>query len=376
MIGRKGDGISNLGALMSKGLHRWSENSFDIIYANSRVYRFEPDSGSELKPSKSDIVSTSASNTGFTSFNRVEYSYYGVPIVKTQTDSNLSAAYGDCLHVWYPATNSVGCLTDKLIMLGQFLFDCQKQAYVTKIEHDRNYERFIPTEGKSYGIQENELYVICLDTIDNDNDGYFSSEDCDDLDSLINPGATEIVNSGIDENCDGYIAYDLDLDGYLDNVDCNDLDSLINPNVEEVIYDGLDNDCDDTTLDDDLDQDGYVLDEDCDDTNPNINPSATEIPNNGIDEDCDGSDLTTSVDDQQLSGVIISPNPFQESFTIVNESKNQLQYQLYTSQGKLVKKGILTKQLIVNIEEEAAGLYFLRVEDEQGGSKVFKLMKL
>ena len=66
----------------------------------------------------------------------------------------------------------------------------------------------------------------------------------------------------------------------------------------------------------------------------------------------------------------------QESFTIVNESKNQLQYQQYTSQGKLVNKGILTKQLIVNIEDEAAGLYLLRVEDEQGGGKVFKLIKL
>jgi hypothetical protein len=106
-------------------------------------------------------------------------------------------------------------------------------------------------------------------------------DDCDDTDATIHPGATEICDGSVDEDCDGLVDdadssvdptsqtawfLDADSDGYgdadgsptlacvqpsgsvVDNTDCDDSDDTISP-AEAERCDGLDTDCDGDSTD-------------------------------------------------------------------------------------------------------------------------------
>ena len=166
--------------------------------------------------------------------------------------------------------------------------------------------------------------------------------DCDDTHAGIYPGASEIPEDGIDQDCNGVDARicfaDADQDGYgnmsgttvvaLDGTcdiiqsesdnssDCEDSNAGIHPGATEIVADGIDQDCNGGDICyRDLDDDGYRPDGssivvsadcdcadaaeagatdpigDCDDSQASIHPGASEIIGDGIDQDCSGGEL-------------------------------------------------------------------------------------
>jgi hypothetical protein len=145
---------------------------------------------------------------------------------------------------------------------------------------------------------------------DTDADGYPASDDCNDQNRDIHPGAADAPGDAVDQNCDGEdtpspVDLDVDNDGYersgpgaTQPFDCNDNNKDINPGVPDVPDNGIDEDCEDgDAVDLDRDDDGYDRNEpggkapfDCNDTKDRINPGARDVPDNGIDENCEDGD--------------------------------------------------------------------------------------
>ncbi len=106
----------------------------------------------------------------------------------------------------------------------------------------------------------------CRDCEDSDGDGYGRGSeciapDCDDDDAQVNPGAEEHCANGADDDCDGAIdandsdcavpCVDADFDGFADEAcggtDCDDGNNEVYPGAEELCENGLDDDCDGAT---------------------------------------------------------------------------------------------------------------------------------
>ena len=220
--------------------------------------------------------------------------------------------------------------------------------------------------------------------VDSDGDGFFGStssvtqcaspgagysttaqttNDCDDADDTINPGATEVCD-GVDNNCDGNIDEGLTFVTYYADTD-NDTFGDAGNSVTT---------CDSVPA-------GYVTnDTDCDDTNSAIYPGATEIPDNGIDEDCDGfDDITLSSKDFDIKNVTIKPNPFQNSITInvpLVFNNSDFDIKIFDLNGRLVFNKIYislnNRVLINNLDHLEQASYLIKITNIKNGISVIK----
>jgi len=146
-------------------------------------------------------------------------------------------------------------------------------------------------DGDGYG-DSTLLELFCVEGIP---EGYAICGDCDDENPLIHPEGDELCN-GLDDDCDGALT-DAETDGDGDGIsscdgDCNDGDASIFPGAEDVCDDGVDQDCSGAERlcpEEDNDGDNFTeLAGDCNDRDATVYPGASEACADGLDNDCDG----------------------------------------------------------------------------------------
>lgn len=138
--------------------------------------------------------------------------------------------------------------------------DADSDTYDDRIDCDDNDSNVNPGAIETpYDGLDNDCNP---DTPDNDldGDGALFPADCDDSNPSINPVATEILYNNVDDDCNPVTVdyVDSDNDGYcsqfsadcpLVGIDCNDTDPNIHPGAEEIKNNGIDDDCNTGTPD-------------------------------------------------------------------------------------------------------------------------------
>ena len=216
----------------------------------------------------------------------------GVPLITRYLD-NDGDGYGNMLS---PSSNCFGTFPSNYVVNSTDCNDNLSAVNPAAIEVCNNIDDncnaqidegvqgvfYADADGDGFGSSI-ETYACSLPT------GFVANNaDCNDGNSLINPGATEVCNT-IDDNCDGQIdaglnTYYADIDGdgfgagavtitcspsagfVLNNTDCNDNASAVYPGATEICN-SIDDNCD-TQIDEgvqntyyvDTDGDGYGFD--------------------------------------------------------------------------------------------------------------------
>ena len=190
-------------------------------------------------------------------------------------------------------------------------------------------------------------------------EGYVAnSDDCNDANANIYPGAVELCNNA-DDDCSGVADDNIATQTYYQDLD---EDNYGNP---------------DATTEDCSQPNGYVQNSlDCDDQDASVNPASEEILDDGIDQDCDGEDAVTSVDELTLGEVKIFPNPALNELNVSFEKPLTASVIIYDSLGKEVLKVNVVNEnsVVIEVESLAAGSYTIMFSHDVLTSSAMRLI--
>jgi Ca2+-binding RTX toxin-like protein len=120
-------------------------------------------------------------------------------------------------------------------------------------------------------------------------DGLVDTIDCGPATDAATVDTIDVLSNCETVDASSALEPDADHDAIAKPLDCDDANAAVKPGAVDVPDNGVDEDCSGSdAIDLDRDRDGFNRPQDCNDGDPRIHPGALDVPGNRVDEDCSG----------------------------------------------------------------------------------------